>query len=226
MSVRIAAVIITLLAVSGGRSLAQDPACNGCNDCSPSNPWAELDNGNKRFTGIDSSGPRVRTVRTEECRRAQMLKTQKPYAIVLSCSDSRVPPEIAFDQRLGDLFVVRVAGNVATDEAIGSIEYALAKLQTPKLILVLGHEDCGAVKAALALQPAPGLIPSILNRIFPAVQGAPPAELENAAKRNVKAAVRLLPTYSQIISDAVSARKIAIRGAYYSLKSGRVELVD
>src|SRR5208283_1554769 len=101
--------------------------------------------------------------------------TTEPYAIVLSCSDSRVPPEISFDQRVGDLFVVRVAGNVASDEAIGSIEYAIEHLKTPKIIVVLGHERCGAVEAALSLQPAHDLVPSILNRIFPAISGIEPS---------------------------------------------------
>jgi carbonic anhydrase len=197
-----------------------------CPNLSPANPWIELEAGNNRFTGADGKKPRVRTVATEACRRACTETTQKPYAVVLSCSDSRVPPELAFDQRLGDLFVVRVAGNVATDEAIGSIEYALAKLKTPKLILVLGHEDCGAVKAAMDRQPVAGLIPSILNRILPAVKGIPPSELDNAVKENVRETVHLLPVYSPIISDAVTAKRVAIQGAYYSFKSGKVELVN
>ncbi|MGO9258536.1 MAG: carbonic anhydrase [Bryobacteraceae bacterium] len=159
------------------------------------------------------------------------MDTQKPYAIALTCSDSRVPPEIAFDQRIGDLFVVRVAGNVASDEAIGSIEYALEHLKTPKIIVVLGHERCGAVEAALSRQPAHDLVPSILNRIFPAISGIAadiPEEsrLAEAVQRNVRYTVKLLPAYSAVIRHAVTDLHIPIQGAYYSVTSGRITKVN
>jgi carbonic anhydrase len=224
MSVRMTLAVFTVMAVSGCQSMAQEP-CSQCPNLSPSDPWAELAAGNERFVH-GALKPRA-----DGCRRDCTKDTQKPYAIALSCSDSRVPPEIAFDQRIGDLFVVRVAGNVATDEAIGSIEYALDHLKTPKLILVLGHERCGAVEAALARQPTHDLVPSILNRIFPAIDGIPangPEEsrLADAVERNVRYTVHLLPAYSAVIRHAVTDLHVAIQGAYYSVSSGKVVKVS
>jgi carbonic anhydrase len=207
-----------------GDSIAQD-ACTQCPNLAPSDSWDELAEGNARFVSGDLKP------RADACRRACTRDTQKPYAIVLSCSDSRVPPEIAFDQRIGDLFVVRVAGNVASDEAVGSIEYAIEHLKTPKIIVVLGHERCGAVEAALALQPAHDLVPSILNRIFPAISGMEPtipeeSRLTEAVQRNVRYNVKLLPTYSAVIRHAVTDLHVPIQGAYYSVTSGRVTKVS
>ncbi len=216
-------VVFALLVVSGG-SIAQD-TCAQCPNLSPSDSWAELAAGNGRFVSGDLQP------RADACRRACTMDTQKPYAIALTCSDSRVPPEIAFDQRIGDLFVVRVAGNVASDEAIGSIEYALEHLKTPKIIVVLGHERCGAVEAALSRQPAHDLVPSILNRIFPAISGIAadiPEEsrLAEAVQRNVRYTVKLLPAYSAVIRHAVTDLHIPIQGAYYSVTSGRITKVN
>ncbi|MGO9232124.1 MAG: carbonic anhydrase [Bryobacteraceae bacterium] len=223
MSLRILFVVLAQLAFCGD-SIAQD-ACTQCPNLAPSDSWAELAGGNSRFVSGNLKP------REDACRRACTKDTQKPYAIVLSCSDSRVPPEIAFDQRIGDLFVVRVAGNVATDEAIGSIEYAIEHIKTPKIIVVLGHERCGAVEAALALQPAHDLVPSILNRVFPAISGIDPnipedARLNEAVRRNVRYNVKLLPTYSAVIRHAVTDLHIPIQGAYYSVTSGKVTKVS
>jgi carbonic anhydrase len=181
--------------------------------------------GNDRFVSGDLKP------RADACRRTCTKDTQKPYAIVLSCSDSRVPPEIAYDQRIGDLFVVRVAGNVASDEAIGSIEYAIDHLKTPKIIVVLGHERCGAVEAALSLKPAHDLVPSVLNRIFPAIIGIAAnipdeSRLAEAVQRNVRYSVKLLPIYSAVIRHAVTDLHIPIQGAYYSITSGRITKVN
>ena len=220
---RLLLVVFAQLAVSGG-TFAQD-ACTQCPNLSPSDSWAELAMGNDRFVSGDLKP------RADACRRTCTKDTQKPYAIVLSCSDSRVPPEIAYDQRIGDLFVVRVAGNVASDEAIGSIEYAIDHLKTPKIIVVLGHERCGAVEAALSLKPAHDLVPSILNRIFPAIIGIAaniPEEsrLAEAVQRNVRYSVKLLPIYSAVIRHAVTDLHIPIQGAYYSITSGRITKVN
>lgn len=203
-------------------TLAQD-VCSQCPNLSPPNPLAELTAGNTRFVSGNLKP------RQDACRRSCTKDSQKPYGIVLSCSDSRVPPEIAFDQRIGDLFVVRVAGNVASDEAVGSIEYALDHIKTPKIIVVLGHERCGAVEAALALQPAHDLVPSILNRIFPAIAALPPgnanSRLDEAIEQNVRYNVKLLPTYSPVIHHAVADLHIPIQGAYYSVTTGRVRMI-
>src|SRR6266705_4681482 len=121
-------------------------------------------------------------------RRAELTKSQHPFAMIVSCSDSRVPPEIVFDQGLGDLFIVRVAGNVINDEGLGSIEYSVDHLGT-RLILVLGHQSCGAVKAAretiAAKGKAPGHIESLVAAIKPAVEATAKDDLETTVKANV-----------------------------------------
>src|SRR6266403_2974217 len=128
-------------------------------------------------------------------RRAELTKSQHPFAIIVSCSDSRVPPEIVFDQGLGDLFVVRVAGNVINDEGLGSVEYTVDHLGT-RLILVLGHQSCGAVKAAretiAAKGKAPGHIESLVTAIKPAVEATAKDDLETTVKANVKNVVKAL----------------------------------
>jgi carbonic anhydrase len=159
--------------------------------------------------------------RKDKCRLACTSGGQKPFAVVLTCADSRVPPEVLFDQRIGDIFVVRVAGNVATDEAIGSIEYAVEHLHTPNLIVVLGHERCGAVEAALQGEPVETMVPSILNRIYPALQGIGKDELDKAIRANVTLTSRLLPRYSAVIRG----HRTPVVGAYYSIETGRVSRV-
>jgi carbonic anhydrase len=153
---------------------------------------------------------------------------QQPFAVVLSCSDSRVPPEILFDQGLGDLFVVRVAGNVASDEAIGSIEYAIAHLNSIRIIVVLGHEKCGAVEAALSPKPSHDMIPSILNRIYPVAAGRGPDKLEETIRDNVRYTAKLLRQYSPIIRNWEEEPTVPprhIQGAYYSITKGTIETV-
>ncbi|HXN49216.1 MAG TPA: carbonic anhydrase [Bryobacteraceae bacterium] len=209
MSWRILFAVLAQLALCGNSS-AQD-ACTQCPNLAPSDAWAELAEGNGRFVSGNLKP------RADACRRACTKDTQKPYAIVFSCSDSRVPSEIAIDQRIGDLFVVRVAGNVASDEAISSIEYAIDRLTTPKIIVVLGHERCGAVEAALALQPARDLVPGIFNRIFAAISGIEPtipeeSLLTEAVQRNVRFNVKLLPTYSAVIRHAVTDLHVPFQG--------------
>ena len=122
-------------------------------------------------------------------RRGELTKSQHPFAIILSCSDSRVPPELVFDEGLGDLFIVRVAANVLNDEGLGSIEYAVDILGA-RLIVVLGHQSCGAVDAAMktvaAKGKAPGHIQSLVTAIKPIVDSRPKADLETMIKDNVK----------------------------------------
>src|SRR5690348_11289699 len=127
-------------------------------------------------------------------RQRQLVSEQNPHAEILSCADSRVPPEIIFDQGLGDLFVVRVAGNVATDTELGSLEYGAEHLHIP-LIVVLGHEHCGAVTAAVQAGPPEGHIASLVNLIKPAVdktRGLPGDPVENAVQENVAMVVQQL----------------------------------
>ena len=209
--------LCALMVVAGALLYGQD-VCATCANATPRDAWAELLAGNQRFTSNDLRP------RQDKCRMACTAKGQKPYAVVLTCSDSRVPPELLFDQRIGDVFVVRVAGNVASDEAVGSIEYALEHLGSPKLVVVLGHEECGAVGAALAYQGTEGLIPTILNRIFPAVASIPkedPDRLRKAVQENVRLTVKLLTTYSPIIREK-KEHGTPVIGAYYGIKDGKV----
>src|SRR5512133_15490 len=147
---------------------AADPAHSDQPSVAAAEAISKLKEGNGRYT----SGNLQHPGQTAE-RRTELAKTQHPFAAIVSCSDSRVPPEIVFDQGLGDLFVVRVAGNVINDEGMGSIEYTVDHLGT-RLILVLGHQSCGAVKAAretiAARSKAPGHIQSLVAAIQPAVE--------------------------------------------------------
>jgi carbonic anhydrase len=189
---------------------------------------ARLVAGNSRFV----SGSPTNQGRTS-ARQVELVDTQAPFAIILGCSDSRVSPEIVFDQGIGDLFVVRVAGNTAMDPILlGSIEYSIAVLGSV-LLMVLGHENCGAVKSALSeVQKGttfPGDIGNLLGPIVPAAQsvGTLPAasQLDGAIKQNVLNQVQLLGASSAIIQPAVAAGKLKIVGAEYTLGTGKVTIL-
>jgi len=162
-------------------------------------------------------------------RRAELAKSQHPFAAILSCSDSRVPPEIVFDQGLGDLFIVRVAGNVINDDGLGSIEYSVDHLGT-RLILVLGHQSCGAVKAARetlsAKSKAPGHIESLVTAIKPAVETTAKDDLETTIKANVKHVVNALRSSKPILKAKVDSGEVQVIGGYYSLDTGAVTFLD
>ncbi|HWD52123.1 MAG TPA: carbonic anhydrase [Acidimicrobiales bacterium] len=189
---------------------------------------ARLVAGNSRFV----SGNPTHQGRTT-ARLVEVVDTQSPFAIILGCSDSRVSPEIVFDQGVGDLFVVRVAGNTAMDPILlGSIEYSVAELGSV-LLMVLGHENCGAVKAALSeVQKGttfPGDIGNLLGPVVPAAQSVatlPAAsQLDGAIKQNVLNQVQLLGASSAIIQPAVAAGKLKIVGAEYTLGTGKVTIL-
>jgi carbonic anhydrase len=163
--------------------------------------------------------------------RPALTSGQNPYAGILSCADSRVAPEYAFDSGRGDLFVCRVAGNFANDDTIASFEYAVANLGTP-LIMVLGHDACGAVDATLKSlkdnTTLPGHLPSLVRALTPAVQasaGAPGDPLHNAIRQNVINNMGTLKAASPILDAAVAQQKLKIVGAIYRLADGRVELL-
>jgi carbonic anhydrase len=162
-------------------------------------------------------------------RRAELTKSQHPFAIILSCSDSRVPPEIVFDQGLGDLFIVRVAGNVLNDEGLGSIEYAVEILGV-KLIVVLGHQSCGAVDAAMktvaAKGTAPGHIQSLVTAIKPVVDSMPKADLETMIKANVKHVVDGLRSSTPILKAKIDSGDVQVIGGYYTLDAGAVTFLE
>lgn len=160
-------------------------------------------------------------------RRAQVAQGQHPIAIVLGCSDSRVPPEILFDQGLGDLFIVRVAGNIADPVVLGSIEYAAEHLGVP-LLMVLGHERCGAVAASVQGGEAPGHIGSLVEAIMPAVlatRDMPGDHVDNAVVMNVRNVVGELGRSRPILAHLVETQQLKVVGGYYDLDTGAVELV-
>ena len=170
-------------------------------------------------------------------RRAELAAGQEPWAVIVGCADSRVPPDVIFDAGLGDLFVVRVAGNTAVDPfVLGSVEYALAHLGSP-LVLVLGHEGCGAVAGAVAAATEgatePGSIGEVIAPIVPVVQGVvedehelPAAELlDRAVRANVAAAVADLTARSPVVAERVESGAVKIAGAEYRLATGEVALL-
>jgi carbonic anhydrase len=176
--------------------------------------------GNKRYVAGNLV---VHPHQTRE-QRVELTSGQHPFAIMLSCSDSRVPPEIIFDQGLGDLFVIRVAGNVIDDVIVGSIEYAAEHLGV-QLLMVLGHEHCGAVTAAVKGGEAHGHIHRIVEAIEPAVAQARHLQgdlVENAIKTHVALLVEHLKTSPPILANLVQEDKLTIVGAYYHLESGLV----
>ncbi len=157
-------------------------------------------------------------------RQRELASTQSPHAIVLSCADSRVAPEIILDQGLGDLFDVRVAGNVASDAELASIEYAAGHLHTP-LLVVMGHQKCGAVTAAAESGDAEGHLPSLLALIRPAVERArtqPGDVIDNAVRINVENVVRQVRTSMPVLAELVERGTLTVVGAVYSLDTGKV----
>ena len=196
--------------------------------------YQNLVRGNERFTAGD---PVSNTLATKE-RRDELVAGQNPSAIILGCSDSRVPAEVIFDQGLGELFVIRVAGNVAAQEGIGSIEYAVENCGT-RLVVVLGHSCCGAVQATVnglreGEMPSSPNLKSIVEKIAPAVspllESGDSADLESlvdqAVKANVKNTVNDLLSDSPVLQHWMKEDNLVVVGANYSLESGQVEFFD
>ncbi|MSU61062.1 MAG: carbonic anhydrase [Pedosphaera sp.] len=160
-------------------------------------------------------------------RRAELAQGQFPFAIVLTCADSRVAPELFLDQGLGDLFVIRNAGNILDDHVIGSMEYAVEHLHVP-LVLVVGHEKCGAVSAAVAGGEAPGHIRSIVEAIKPAVEQAknlPGDKVDNVVRANAQRAAGILTHVEPILKEAIHNTKLMVVAARYDLATGRLEIL-
>ena len=186
---------------------------------SPDAALTELMDGNKRFT----SGKLTAHEHDLAILKQHTEDKQEPFAAVLSCADSRVPVELVFDQSIGHIFVTRVAGNIVTPEIIGSLEYGAAVLGT-KVILVMGHSGCGAVKATIQGKGVPGQISSLFPHIQPAVDQAGP-DLAAATKANAKIQAALLREASTVISGMVKENKVKVVAGYYDLGSGAVELL-
>lgn len=193
-----------------------------------------LREGNRRF---------VANIRNQETalgqlRRVELVKEQEPFAIVLGCSDARVPAEIVFDQGLGDLFVIRVAGNIVAPSQVGSVEFAASRFGT-RLVVVLGHSQCGAILAAIEelQQPAESQsrnLRSIVDRVRPSVEGLLMTELRldhdalvhHAVRANVSASVNHLRHGSEVLEELIRNNGLVIVGAEYSLDTGVVEFFD
>lgn len=192
-------------------------------------PLTRLKNGNARFVRNESDHPHADRGR----RLSTLAHGQHPYAVIVGCSDSRVPVEILFDVGIGDLFVVRVAGNVCDSDETGSIEYAVAHLHAP-LIVVLGHDDCGAVTAACHHAEEHGSIPALLSHIEPAVARVesrwPQAEggerIALAVRENVRLTMAGLLKDSETVRRAVEERRLRIVGGVYNMHSAEIEWLD
>jgi carbonic anhydrase len=193
-----------------------------------------LREGNRRFV----SGTRIRETNPGQTPPAELKKGQEPFAIILGCSDSRVPAEIVFDQGLGDLFVVRVAGNIAAPSQVGSVEFASARFGT-RLVVVLGHSQCGAITATLEelRQPTENQsknILSIVDRVRPSVEPLLQSEFEHdlealvarAVRANVGVSVDSLRNGSKILEQLIRNEGLRIVGAEYSLETGEVDFFD
>lgn len=211
-----------LLATAAPAAQAQTPAA----PATPATALQALMEGNARYAANQMR-------RTDfSARRAALTQGQAPFAAVLGCADSRVAPELAFDQGPGDIFVVRVAGNFVTPDGLGSLEFGAAVLGT-KVILVLGHTSCGAVNATVeALQKGnnlPGHIAGLVTAMKPGIEPAlaqPGGDLiRRALVANVQHSVRTLETSTPILADMVARGALAVKGGIYDLATGRVELI-
>ena len=205
---------------------AEPPPANARNAIAPAAALAELLEGNARYAANEP------VEKDFSVGRAARVEAQFPIAAILGCSDSRVSPELLFDQGPGDLFVVRLAGNFLDDDGFASLEYAVKFLGAP-LLMVLGHTNCGAVAAAVKVvtehAELPGHLPELIKSIEPAViaaHGRHPSDLVAAAiEENVRLNVKRLIDDTPIISDALAAKKIAVSGGIYDLATGKVTLI-
>src|SRR5438132_1987946 len=217
VSPQIAALVLLLSGL--GNSFAAGPST-----VSPDEALKRLLRGNARFVSghLAHAGPEE----IAEARSA-VAKGQNPFAVIVGCSDSRVGPEIVFDQGVGDLFVVRTAGEVVDATALGSIEYAVEHLGSP-LIVVLGHERCGAVSAAVAGAREPGHIAALLKAIEPAVKqtkGNPGDPVENAVRAQALDVAKQLQEAEPILAERVQSGKLKIVAARYDLDTGKIDLL-
>ncbi len=213
-----AGTAVSLAGVASMNFLTTQPAL-AQSTLSPDEALKALLDGNERYT----SGRLTSFDDDLKILRDHTAEKQEPFAAVLSCADSRVPVEILFDQSIGHVFVTRVAGNIVTPEIIGSLEYGAAVLGT-KVILVLGHAGCGAVKAAIQAKAVPGQISSLFPHLQPAVDQAGP-DLAATTKANASIQAGLLTKSSPVLAPMVKDGKLKIVAGYYDLATGKVALV-
>jgi len=208
------------MAANLGANLFAPEHASAQSTLTPDAALQELMAGNQRFT----SGRMTSNEHDLAILKEKTIDKQEPFAGVLSCADSRVPVELLFDQTIGHIFVTRVAGNVVTPEIIASLEYGAAVLGT-KVILVMGHANCGAVKATILGKEVPGQISALYPHIQPAVDQAG-HDLDAAAKANAKIQAALLRESSTVISGLLREGKLKVVAAYYDIANGNVTLLD
>ena len=218
-AVAVAGVVTAGLAVESVHSFLSPHSVLAQSTLTPEAALKELMDGNGRFVSGKTTAPEHDVASL----RRQLEEKQEPFAAVLSCADSRVPVEIVFDQTFGQLFVTRVAGNVITPEIIGSLEYGVAVLGT-KVILVLGHSNCGAVKAAVAGKSVPGQISVLYSHIQPAVDEAG-HDYKAVTKANAKVQAKLLSQASTVIAEKIKEGQLKVVAGYYDIGSGVVTLL-
>jgi len=195
---------------------------------------ARLREGNLRF----AANVRGSDTFVSHTRRVELASGQQPFAIILGCSDSRVPSEIVFDQGLGDLFVIRVAGNIVAPSQVGSVEFAAARYST-RLVVVLGHSQCGAILATLEELRAPSgnqsrNLQSIVDRVRPSVEGVfagkvgpdSDALVQQAVRANIRASVDHLRHGSRVLEELIQDQGLLVVGAEYALETGVVDFFD
>jgi carbonic anhydrase len=205
---------------AAGAELGLPAAARAQTTMTPAQALQALMDGNKRF----ASGKMTAYAHDIRMLQQHTVEKQEPFASVLACADSRVPVELIFDQTIGHIFVNRVAGNIATTEIIASIEYGVAVLGT-KAIMVLGHGNCGAVKATIANKAAPGQISSLYRFIRPAVNEAG-GKLEAAIEANAKIQAQLLGESSPVLADFMKKGELKIVAAVYDVEYGKVTLLS
>jgi carbonic anhydrase len=222
-------ILITLAAVLTGCILLG--AAQAAEKCPMSPDEAEklMKDGSQRF--IKSYCLSKTPKQGNKCLKDVAMR-QAPFAVVVACSDSRVPPELLFDRGLGDLFIIRLAGNIVDDAALGSIEYAVDHLGVP-LVVVMGHKRCGAVQATVEAveknQQAPGHLPALVDALKPAVEKVkdqPGDKVDNAVRANVKLITDKLKVAEPVVGPAVKAGKVKVLGAYYDLDDGKVSFIQ
>lgn len=208
------------LGTAAGMEFAAPHSVLAQSKLSPEAALQELLDGNQRFR----SGRLTSCEQDLAILKQNTIEKQEPFAAVLSCADSRVPVEFVFDQSIGQIFVTRVAGNIVTPETIGSLEYGAAVLGT-KVILVMGHGNCGAVKATIQAKEVPGQISALYPHIQPAVDQAG-SNLEAATKANAKIQAALLREASTVIAGLVKEGKLKVVAAFYDITSGSATVLE
>jgi carbonic anhydrase len=217
---KLAAFSLAGLTTTGARALGQAPRDVIQRPETPERALSLLAEGNQRFVAQNL----VSFKEDLDILKAHSEEHQEPFAAVLSCADSRVPVELVFDQSIGHLFVVRVAGNVATPDTIASLEYGAAVLGV-KAILALGHTNCGAVKATIAGKAVPGQISTLYQYIHPAIAGSK-GDLTTASRQNAKLQASVLSETSPVLAELVKEKKLAIRAAMYDVGNGKVTMIE